>query len=115
MQLAEVPMLVLLYKSGSLPKISEGPVGASKARKAQLSTAKYPRIVFAVTTNLQRVLRLEDLGTSGSGGNLRKASLEEDDLSPSVDVGTQLEKAGWIRIRCMGGSADQGGPRFRRR
>jgi hypothetical protein len=94
LQLAEVPMLVLLYKSGSLPKINEGPVGASKAGKAQLSTAKYPRIVFAVTTNLQRVLRLEDLGTSGSGGNLRKASLEEDDLSPSVDVGTQLEKAG---------------------
>jgi RES domain-containing protein len=77
--------------------------GASKettARKTRLggsaliSTAKYPRIVFAVTTNLQRVLRLEDLGLSGPGGDVRKACLEENDLSASVHVATLLEKAG---------------------
>lgn len=77
--------------------------GASKettARKsrlggsAQISTAKYPRIVFAVTTKLQRVLRLEDLGWSGPGGDVRKACLEENNLAASVDVATQLQKAG---------------------
>lgn len=61
---------------------------------AQISTAKYPRIVFAVTTKLQRVLRLDDLGSSGPGGDVRKACLEENDLAASVDVATQLEKAG---------------------
>ncbi len=77
--------------------------GASKettARKSRLggsaliSTAKYPRIVFAVTTKLQRVLRLEDLGSSGPGGDVRKACLEEGDLTASVYVATQIEKAG---------------------
>jgi len=83
--------------------LSATDTGASKettARKSRLggsaliSTAKYPRIVFAVTTKLQRVLRLEDLGSSGPGGDVRKACLEEDDLTASVDVATQLEKAG---------------------
>jgi RES domain-containing protein len=83
--------------------LSTTDTGASKettARKSRLggsaliSTAKYPRIVFAVTTKLQRVLRLEDLGLSGPGGDVRRACLEENDLSASVRVATLLEKAG---------------------
>jgi RES domain-containing protein len=83
--------------------LSTTDTGASKettARKsrlggsAQISTAKYPRIVFAVTTKLQRVLRLDDLGSSGPGGEVRKACLEENNLAASVEVATQLEKAG---------------------
>jgi RES domain-containing protein len=83
--------------------LSATDTGASEettARKTRLggsaliSTAKYPRLVFAVTTNLQRVLRLEDLGLSGPGGDVRKACLEENDLSASVHVATLLEKAG---------------------
>jgi hypothetical protein len=61
---------------------------------AQISTAKYPRIVFAVTTKLQRVLRLDDLRSSGPGGDVRKACLEEKDLAASVDIAKQLEKVG---------------------
>jgi RES domain-containing protein len=77
--------------------------GASKettARKsrlgglAQISTAKYPRIVFAVAVKLQRVLRLNDLGSSQPGAVVREACLNKDDLTTSVDVATQLEKAG---------------------
>lgn len=83
--------------------LSTTDTGASKettARKsrlggsAQISTAKYPRIVFAVTIKLQRVLQLDGLGSSGPGGEVRKACLEENDLAASIDVATQLEKAG---------------------
>ena len=83
--------------------LSTTDTGASKettARKSRLggsaliSTTKYPRIVFAVTTKLQRALRLEDLGSSGPGGDVRKACLEEGDLTASVYVATQIEKAG---------------------
>ena len=83
--------------------LSTTDTGASKettARKsrlgsaAQISTAKYPRIVFAITTKLQRVLRLDDLGASGPGGDVRKVCLEENDLTASVDLATQLEEAG---------------------
>ena len=83
--------------------LSTTDTGASKettARKsrlgssAQISTAKYPRIVFTVTTKLQRVLRLDDLESSSPGRDVRKACLDENDLVASVDVATQLEKAG---------------------
>ncbi|ADW68512.1 RES family NAD+ phosphorylase [Granulicella tundricola] len=83
--------------------LSTTDTGASKettARKSRLggsaliSTAKYPRVVFAVTARLERVLRLESLGSSGPGGDVRKACLDESDLTASVYVATQLEKAG---------------------
>jgi hypothetical protein len=67
-----------------------------KARwfSTEISTAKYPRIVFAVTIKLLRVLRLDDLGSSASGDDVRKACLEENDLAASVDVATHLGKDG---------------------
>jgi RES domain-containing protein len=83
--------------------LSTTDTGASKettARKSRLggsaliSTAKYPRIVFAVITKLQRVVRLQDLGTSAPGDDVRKACLEEDDLVVSVQLATQLQDAG---------------------
>ncbi len=83
--------------------LSTTDTGASKettARKSRLggtaliSTAKYPRVVFAVITKLQRVVRLEDLGTSGPGDDVRRACLEENELAASVDVATQLQNAG---------------------
>ena len=83
--------------------LSTTDTGASKettARKSRLggaaliSTTKYPRIVFAVITKLQRVVRLEDLGTSDPGDDVRKACLEENDLAASVHVATQLQNAG---------------------
>lgn len=82
--------------------LSTTDTGASKettARKprvggsAQISTAKYPRIVFAVTSKLLSVLRLDDLRSSAPGDDVRKACLDENDLAASVDVATQLEKA----------------------
>ena len=83
--------------------LSATDTGASKettARKSRLggsaliSTAKYPRIVFAITTKLQRVVRLENLGLSGPGANVKNACLNENDLAASVDIATQLEEAG---------------------
>ena len=61
---------------------------------AQISTAKYPRIVYAVEAKLQRAIRLNDLGSSGSGGDVRKACLNGDDLAASMQLAKQLEKAG---------------------
>ena len=83
--------------------LSTTDTGASKettARKSRLggaaliSSAKYPRIVFAVTAKLQRVLRLDDLRTSSPGDDVRKACLDENDLAASVDVAAQLQNAG---------------------
>lgn len=83
--------------------LSTTDTGASKettARKsrlggsAQISTARYPRIVFAVTIKLQHVLRLDDLGSSGPGGDVRKACLVENDLAASIDVAAHIEEAG---------------------
>ena len=83
--------------------LSSSDAGASKettARKsrlggaAQINTAKYPRIVFAVAVALNRVLRLDDLKSSEPGNGIRNACLDKDDLAASMEVATQLVKAG---------------------
>jgi len=83
--------------------LSTTDTGASKettARKsrlggsAQISTMKYPRIVFAVATKLGRILRLDDLESSGPGRDVSQACLDENDLTASVDIATELIKAG---------------------
>jgi RES domain-containing protein len=61
---------------------------------AQISTAKYPRITYAVEVKLQRIVRLNDLASSEPGGAARDACLDENDLAPSMDMARQLEKAG---------------------
>jgi RES domain-containing protein len=83
--------------------LSKSDAGASKettARKsrlggsAQISTAKYPRVVFAVTIKLSRVLRIDDLGSAGPGDEVRRACLAQNDLTASIDVAKELVKAG---------------------
>jgi RES domain-containing protein len=83
--------------------LSTSDTGASKettARKArlggaaQISTAKYPRIVFAVAVALDRVLRLDELRSSEPGRAIMNACLARDDLAPSMEVATHLVKAG---------------------
>lgn len=72
-------------------------VTARKARlggAAQITTDKYPRVVFAVAANLKRVLDLSELGNSRSGAAVRKACLAEGDLSVSIEVGSILAAEG---------------------
>jgi RES domain-containing protein len=77
--------------------------GASKevtARKArlggatQISTDKYPRVVYAVAVNLKRALDLSALGWSKGGEVVRMACLNKADLSASMDLARELEAEG---------------------
>lgn len=83
--------------------LSTTDAGASKettARKsrlggaAQINTAKYPRIVFAVAVALDKVLRLDDLKSSEPENLIMNACLDKDDLAASMEVATQLVEAG---------------------
>jgi RES domain-containing protein len=60
---------------------------------AQISTANYPRIVYAVEVKLQHVVRLNDLGISGPGAAVKDACLDKNDLAPSMDIARYLAKA----------------------
>jgi RES domain-containing protein len=77
--------------------------GASKevtARKvrlggaAQISTDKYPRVVYAVAVDLKKVLNLSALGSTVAGLSLRKDSLAKNDLNASMDLARELQAAG---------------------
>lgn len=83
--------------------LSTTDAGASKeitARKsrlggaAQISTARYPRVIFAVAVALDRSLRLDDLKSSAIGILIAERCLNRDDLTQSMEVATILEKAG---------------------
>lgn len=68
-------------------------VTARKARlggAAQITTDKYPRVVYAVAVDLARVLHLSALGKSRAGDAVRKACLNVDDLSASIELGRML-------------------------
>jgi RES domain-containing protein len=72
-------------------------VTARKARlggTAQISTEKYPRVVYAVAVNLMRVLDLSALGVSQAGGAVRLASLNKADLTASMELSRELEAEG---------------------
>ena len=72
-------------------------VTARKARlggAAQISTDKYPRVVYAVFVDLERVLDLSSLGASQPGREVIRACLTENDLSPSMDLARELEAEG---------------------
>lgn len=73
--------------------------GASKevtARKArlggmgQISTDKYPRVVYAVAVDLKRTLNLSALGSSQTAEAVRAACLNKDDLSTSMELAREL-------------------------
>jgi hypothetical protein len=77
--------------------------GASKevtARKsrlggtAQISTGKYPRVVYAVAVDLQKTLNLSDLGISQAGKAVVKTCLALDSLEPSTDLARELQAEG---------------------
>lgn len=72
-------------------------VTARKARlggAAQISTEKYPRVVYAVAVDLKKTLDLSALGASQAGQDVMSACLNENDLSPSMDLARELEAAG---------------------
>jgi RES domain-containing protein len=77
--------------------------GASKeatARKArlggaaQITTDKYPRVVYAVAVNLKRTVDLSALGSSQTANAIRAACLAEHDLVASMDLARELEAEG---------------------
>jgi RES domain-containing protein len=72
-------------------------VTARKARlggAAQITTDKYPRIVYAITVDLKRTLDLSTLGASVVGESVRKAGLAKDDLSASMELARELGAGG---------------------
>jgi RES domain-containing protein len=72
-------------------------ITARKARlggAAQISTDKYPRVVYAVAINLKRALDLSALGSSQAGEAVRLACLNKADLTPSMELSRELEAEG---------------------
>ena len=72
-------------------------ITARKARlggAAQISTDKYPRVVYAVAVNLKRALDLSALGSSQAGEAVRLACLNKADLSASMELSRALEAEG---------------------
>ncbi len=77
--------------------------GASKevtARKArlggvgQISTDKYPRVVYAVAVVLKKALNLSTLGSSQAVEAVRTACLDKDDLTASMELARELVSGG---------------------
>ncbi|MGB9289969.1 MAG: RES family NAD+ phosphorylase [Terracidiphilus sp.] len=72
-------------------------VTARKARlggAAQITTDKYPRVVYAVAVSLKRTLDLSALGSSQTANAIRADCLAEDDLVASMDLARELETTG---------------------
>jgi RES domain-containing protein len=72
-------------------------VTARKARlggTAQITTDKYPRVVYAVAVNLKRTLDLSALGSSQIANAIKAACLAEHDLADSMDLARELETTG---------------------
>ena len=76
--------------------------GASKevtARKArlggvgQISTDKYPRVVYAVAVDLKKTLNLATLRSSQAAEAVREACFDKDDLSASMELARELISA----------------------
>jgi RES domain-containing protein len=77
--------------------------GASKevtARKSrlggvgQISTEKYPRVVYAVAVDLKQALDLSTLGSSQAAEAVKTACLTKDDLSASMELAGELISTG---------------------
>ena len=76
--------------------------GASKevtARKArlggvgQISTDKYPRVVYAVAVDLKKTLNLATLRSSQAAEAVREACFDKDDLRASMELARELISA----------------------
>jgi RES domain-containing protein len=77
--------------------------GASKevtARKSrlggvgQISTDKYPRVVYAVAVDLKKALSLTTLGSSQAAEAVKAACLNKDDLGASMELAGELITGG---------------------
>lgn len=77
--------------------------GASKevtARKlrlggaAQISTSKYPRVVYAVSVSLERALNFSTFGSTETAEAIKRSCLKLDDLTASMDLARELESEG---------------------
>jgi RES domain-containing protein len=69
-------------------------VTARKARlggRTQISTDKYPRVVYAVAVMLKKTLDLSALGSSQAGKEVQTACLAKNDLSASMELARELE------------------------
>jgi RES domain-containing protein len=69
-------------------------VTARKARlggRTQISTDKYPRVVYAVAVMLKKTLDLSALGSSQAGKEVQTACLAKNDLSASIELARELE------------------------
>jgi RES domain-containing protein len=72
-------------------------VTARKSRlggMGQISTDKYPRVVYAVAMDLKKALSLATLGSSQAAEAVRTACLDKDDLSASMELARELITAG---------------------
>jgi RES domain-containing protein len=72
-------------------------VTARKARlggAAQITIAKYPRVVYAVSVKLERVLDLTTVPVSAVLKALRKKCLSANELMPSMELAAHLQKSG---------------------
>ena len=58
---------------------------------SQITTDKYPQVVYAVAVNLNRVLDLVDLGSSANGEALKISCLDPADLNTSMDLAHELQ------------------------
>ena len=77
--------------------VASGEVTARKARlggSSQITTSKYPRIVFRVSFDLKRVLDFSEDQYPAALKTVRERCLEVDDLSTSQEVGDALQKHG---------------------
>lgn len=63
-------------------------------RVGQISTDKYPRVVYAVAVDLKKTLSLSILGSSQVAEVVRTACLNKDDLSTSMELARELISAG---------------------
>ena len=75
--------------SGASKEVS--PRKARLGGVAQISTGKYPRVVYAVAVNLKRTLDLSALGSSQTAEAVRMACLAKNDLAASMNLARELE------------------------
>ena len=60
----------------------------------QISTDKYPRVVYAVAVDLKKALSLATLGSSQAADAVKRACLDKDDLGASMELAGELITAG---------------------
>lgn len=85
-----------VYLAGSDDTASREVLARKKrlGNDAQISLAKYPRVVFAVAVSLRRVVTWLRKPRSNTLRQIREACLSPDDLSRSQEVGQVLSRAG---------------------